>query len=213
MTIRVLLVDDHLMVLKGLRLFLQTQEDMEVVAEASNGEEAVQAVAIHQPDVVLMDLMMPVMDGVEATRRIKASHPEMKVIVLTSFSDRDHVVPAIRAGAEGYQLKEIDADALAMTIRAAYKGMTPLHPEAAGHLVAHMNGERGQESSAVDALTPREQEVLQRITAGRSNKEIAVELGIAEKTVKTHVSSILSKLNVQDRTQAAVFAMKQGWFE
>ncbi|MDR6226248.1 response regulator transcription factor [Desmospora profundinema] len=213
MMIRVLLVDDHPMVLKGLRLFMQTQEDMEVVGEASNGEEAMQKVAVHQPDVVLMDLMMPVMDGVEATRRIKASHPEVKVIVLTSFSDRDHVVPAIRAGAEGYQLKEIDADDLAMTVRAAYKGMTQLHPQAAGHLVSHVTGDSREERSTIQVLTPREREVLQLITAGKSNKEIAAELTIAEKTVKTHVSSILGKLDLQDRTQAAVFAMKQGWFE
>lgn len=210
--IRVLLVDDHPMVLKGLRLFLQTQEDMEIVGEASNGEEALQAVEVHRPDVVLMDLSMPVMDGVEATRHIKAAHPEVKVIVLTSFSDRDHVLPAIRAGAEGYQLKEIDADALAMTIRSAYRGMTQLHPQAAGHLVSHMTPDTADEGADIRILTPREREVLQLITAGKSNKEIAAHLSIAEKTVKTHVSSILGKLDLQDRTQAAVYAMKQGWF-
>ncbi|PTM57695.1 response regulator [Desmospora activa] len=210
--IRVLLVDDHPMVLKGLRLFLQTQKDMEIVGEASNGEGALQAVKTERPDVVLMDLSMPVMDGVEATRRIKADHPEVKVIVLTSFSDRDHVLPAIQAGAAGYQLKEIDADALAMTIRAAHLGMTQLHPEAASHLVSQTTHEPDDERSNIQVLTPREREVLQLITAGKSNKEIAAHLSIAEKTVKTHVSSILGKLDLQDRTQAAVYAMKQGWF-
>jgi DNA-binding NarL/FixJ family response regulator len=213
--IKVLLVDDHPMVIKGLRLFLHTQDDMEVVGEASNGAEAVAAVERLHPDVVLMDLMMPVMDGVEATRRIKQAHPEVKVIVLTSFSDQDHVLPAIRAGAQGYQLKEIDADELARCVRAAAKGMTQLHPQAANQLVTHVTAGSRQEESAIrklEELTPREREVLEKITAGKSNKEIASELYITEKTVKTHVSSILSKLGLHDRTQAAVYAMKKGWF-
>ncbi|SFS65785.1 response regulator [Marininema halotolerans] len=210
---KLVLVDDHPMVLKGLRLFLQMQEDMEIVGEASNGQEAITLVRTVQPDVVLMDLMMPVMDGIEATRQIHESLPEVKIIVLTSFADQDHVIPAIRAGAVGYQLKEIEADELAETIRAAYRGMTQLHPKAAGLLVNQfVTGETNGNGVSVESLTPREQDVLKEITTGKSNKEIAAELVIAEKTVKTHVSSILAKLALSDRTQAAVYAMKKGWF-
>lgn len=214
MSIRILLVDDHPMVLKGLRLFLSTREEIVILGEAQNGEEALEKVEELRPDVVLMDLMMPVMDGVEATRRIKATHPEVKVVVLTSFSDQDHVLPAIRAGAEGYQLKEIEAEELVATIRAAHQGMTQLHPQAAGHLVNQVASGAAApgEKEGPEMLTPREREVLHRITEGKSNKEIASELVIAEKTVKTHVSSILNKLDLQDRTQAAIHAMKQGWF-
>ncbi|OYD07222.1 response regulator [Paludifilum halophilum] len=215
MPIRVLLVDDHPMVVKGLRLFLHTQKDIEIIGDARNGKEALAKVAEGPPDVVLMDLMMPVMDGIEATKKIKASFPQVKVIVLTSFSDRDHVLPAIRAGAEGYQLKEIEADELVDTIRAAYRGMTQLHPRAAGHLVSHVTttGDSGKAPERdIQTLTRREREVLEKITAGKSNKEIAAELFIAEKTVKTHVSGILNKLDLHDRTQAAVYAMKKGWF-
>ncbi|PTX59094.1 LuxR family two component transcriptional regulator [Melghirimyces profundicolus] len=214
MAIRILLVDDHPMVRKGLRLFLKTKEDMEIVGEASNGKEAVEEMERLQPDVVLMDLVMPEMDGVEATRKMKEAHPGVKVVVLTSFSDQDHVLPAIRAGAEGYQLKEIEADELAETIRAAHQGQTHLHPRAAGHLVHQFtSGVSREEKNGPDVLTRREREVLRLITAGKSNKEIAAELVIAEKTVKTHVSSILGKLELQDRTQAAIHAIKQGWFD
>ncbi|SDX52382.1 two component transcriptional regulator, LuxR family [Marininema mesophilum] len=212
---RLVLVDDHPMVLKGLRLFLQMQEDMEIVGEASDGNEALTLVKALKPDVVLMDIMMPGMDGIEATRRIHESLPEVKVIVLTSFVDQDHVLPAIRAGAVGYQLKEIEADELAETIRAAYRGMTQLHPKAAGLLVNQFvtgTGDTHTEDLTVESLTRREREVLKEITTGKSNKEIAAELVIAEKTVKTHVSSILAKLELSDRTQAAVYAMKKGWF-
>ena len=158
--------------------------------------------------------MMPVMDGVEATRRIKQAHPEVKVVVLTSFSDQDHVLPAIRAGAEGYQLKEIEADELVATIRAAHQGETRLHPQAAGHLVHQFTSESTgfRKKGGLEVLTPREREVLRLITEGMNNKEIAAELMIAEKTVKTHVSGILNKLDLQDRTQAAIHATKQGWF-
>ncbi|EGK07738.1 response regulator [Kroppenstedtia eburnea] len=214
MPIRILLVDDHPMVLKGLSLFLGTREEMEIVGEANNGAEALEKVKQLRPDVVLMDLMMPVMDGVEATRRIKEIHPDVKVVVLTSFSDQDHVLPAIRAGAEGYQLKEIEAEELVATIRAAHQGKTQLHPQAAGHLVQQFTSESTgfREQDGLEVLTPREQEVLRLITEGMSNKEIAANLVIAEKTVKTHVSGILNKLDLQDRTQAAIHAMKQGWF-
>ncbi|MGF7087774.1 DNA-binding NarL/FixJ family response regulator [Kroppenstedtia sanguinis] len=214
MPIRILLVDDHPMVLKGLSLFLGTREEVEIVGEASNGAEALEKVKQLCPDVVLMDLMMPVMDGVEATRRIQKIHPEVKVVVLTSFSDQDHVLPAIRAGAVGYQLKEIEAEELVATIQDAYQGKTQLHPQAAGHLVHQFTSSSSgfHKPEGLEMLTPREQDVLRLITKGMSNKEIAAQLVIAEKTVKTHVSGILSKLDLQDRTQAAIHAMKQGWF-
>ncbi|SMO83198.1 response regulator [Melghirimyces algeriensis] len=212
--IRILIVDDHPMVLKGLRLFLQTQKDLEIVGEARDGLKALDMVGKLCPDVVLMDLKMPKMDGVEATRKMKEIHPEVKVVVLTSFSDQDHVLPAIRAGAEGYQLKEIEAEELAATIRNAYQGKTHLHPQATRQLVEQFSaGESdGYKKDGMEMLTRREREVLQMITMGKSNKEAALALGITEKTIKTHVSSILGKLGFQDRTQAAIYAIKQGWF-
>ncbi|QKG83734.1 response regulator transcription factor [Kroppenstedtia pulmonis] len=214
MPIKVLLVDDHPMVIKGLRLFLQTRKEIQVVGEAGNGKQALAKVAELEPDVVLMDLMMPEMDGVEATKAIKSAYPQVKVVILTSFSDQDHVLPAIQAGAQGYQLKEVEADELVTAILAAHQGLTNLHPRAANQLVTHVTSETqgtGSGQTELDKLTPREKDVLEKITAGKSNKEIAAELFIAEKTVKTHVSNILSKLDLQDRTQAAIYAMKKGW--
>lgn len=216
MPIKVLLVDDHPMVIKGLRLFLQTRKEIQVVGDASNGKQALAKVAELEPDVVLMDLMMPEMDGVEATKAIKSAYPQVKVVILTSFSDQDHVLPAIQAGAQGYQLKEVEADELVTAILAAHQGLTNLHPRAANQLVTHVTSETqgaGSGQTELDKLTPREKDVLGKITAGKSNKEIAAELFIAEKTVKTHVSNILSKLDLQDRTQAAIYAMKKGWHQ
>ncbi|HET7656953.1 MAG TPA: response regulator transcription factor [Bacillales bacterium] len=214
MAIKVLLADDHLVVLQGLRFFLSTREEFEIVGEANDGCEAVKLANELEPDVVLMDLMMPKLDGVEATKRIKDGNPSIKIIVLTSFADQDHVLPALRAGAEGYQLKDIEPDALAETILAAYQGKKMLHPQATELLMSHMTeGDTNEcETGCLEELTPREQDVLSQITQGRSNKEIAAALYITEKTVKTHVSSILSKLNVHDRTQAAIMAMKKNWF-
>lgn len=215
MTIKVLLVDDHLVVLHGLRFFLNTQSDIEIIGEANNGEKALVEIENLKPDVVLMDLMMPVMDGVEATRQIKEKHPEIKVIVLTSFSDQDHVLPALRAGAVGYQLKDIEPDELVKTIYAAYQGQKLLHPSATNLLLSHMATESGTnlEEINISELTRREKDVLYQITLGKSNKEISSELYITEKTVKTHVSSILSKLDLKDRTQAAIYAMKNNLFD
>ncbi|WP_408007569.1 response regulator [Pseudalkalibacillus sp. A8] len=215
MGIKVLLVDDHLMVLKGLRFFLGTQTDIDLVGEASNGEEAIQQVRDLQPDVVLMDLTMPVMDGIEATKRIKNEHPEMKIIVLTSFSDQDHVVPALQSGADGYQLKDIEPDELVKSIKAVYSGQTHLHPTATSQLLSHVsNGTKTTEAEqSFNQLTAREKDVLRQITLGRNNKEISSELFITEKTVKTHVSNILGKLGLHDRTQAAILAMKNKWFD
>ncbi|WP_257349512.1 response regulator [Pseudalkalibacillus decolorationis] len=215
MEIKVLLVDDHLMVRKGLRFFLGTQDEIELIGEASNGEEAIEKVHTLQPDVVLMDLTMPVMDGIEATKQIKNQSPEVKIIVLTSFSDQDHVVPALQAGADGYQLKDIEPDELVKSIKAVYSGETQLHPAATTQLLNHVStGTNGTDSERdFNELTPREKDVLRQITLGKNNKEISSELFITEKTVKTHVSNLLSKLELHDRTQAAILAMRNKWFD
>ncbi|MFU2032157.1 DNA-binding response regulator [Bacillus wiedmannii] len=213
MKIKVLLVDDHTVVLKGLAFFLSTQEDLELVGEASNGKEALVKVGETHPDVVLMDLYMPEMDGVEATGCIKKEYPDVKVIVLTSFSDQAHVLPALRAGASGYILKDVEPDQLVEAIRSAYKGNIQLHPDIANALLSQtlpVEEKEEEPSIQVDVLTARENEVLQLLAKGMSNKEIASVLVITEKTVKAHVSSILSKLNLSDRTQAALYAVKNG---
>jgi len=211
--IKVLLVDDHTVVLKGLAFFLSMQEDLELVGEANNGKEALKKVGEAQPDIVLMDLYMPEMDGIEATSCIKKEYPNVKVLVLTSFSDQAHVLPALKAGASGYILKDVEPDQLVEAIRSAYKGNIQLHPDIASALLSQtLPQEEKQESSNihVDVLTARENEVLQLLAKGMSNKEIASVLVITEKTVKAHVSSILGKLNLSDRTQAALYAVKNG---
>ncbi|KAA0762375.1 response regulator transcription factor [Bacillus sp. SH5-2] len=213
MKIKVLLVDDHTVVLKGLAFFLSTQEDLELVGEANNGKEALVKVGEANPDVVLMDLYMPEMDGVEATARIKKEYPDVKVIVLTSFSDQAHVLPALKAGASGYILKDVEPDQLVEAIRSAYKGNIQLHPDIANALLSQALPEKEKEEEHfihVDVLTARENEVLQLLAKGMSNKEVASVLVITEKTVKAHVSSILSKLNLSDRTQAALYAVRNG---
>ncbi|MGR5906752.1 response regulator [Bacillus paranthracis] len=213
MKIKVLLVDDHTVVLKGLAFFLSTQEDIELVGEASNGKEALVKVGETNPDVVLMDLYMPEMDGVETTACIKKEYPDVKVIVLTSFSDQAHVLPALRAGASGYILKDVEPDQLVEAIRSAYKGNIQLHPDIANALLSQTLPVEEKEEEPfiqVDVLTARENEVLQLLAKGMSNKEIASVLVITEKTVKAHVSSILSKLHLSDRTQAALYAVKNG---
>ncbi len=216
MTIRVLLVDDHLMVLKGLRFFLSTQPDIDITGEAHNGEEALEMISRFQTDIVLMDLAMPEMNGMEATKQITAQFPEIKVIILTSFSDPDHVLPALKAGASGYQLKDIEPEELAETIRQVHKGETMLHQEATNLLLSQFTSEKNDASQSKEMfqrLTQRECDVLQQITLGKGNKEIAQALVITEKTVKSHVSNILGKLELHDRTQAAIFAMRHSWFE
>ena len=210
--ITVLLVDDHAVVLRGLRFFLETEEAIEVVGEAMDGETALEEVRRLMPDVVLMDLVLPGMDGVQATREIRRVAPDTKVIVLTSFSEQDRIVPAIQAGAAGYLLKDVAPEALAEAIRAVHRGEARLHPRVAQALMLQV----GQGTKPSDpperafSLTPREAEVLALLTRGLSNKEIAAELAITETTVKTHVSNILSKLGLQDRTQAAVYALRHG---
>ena len=210
MKINVLLVDDHLVVLKGLRFFLQTRPHIQIAGQAKNGREAVEKVEELKPNVVLMDLLMPEMDGIEATKQIKAEHPDVKVIMLTSFADHESVLPAIRAGAIGYQLKDVDPEVLVETIAAAMDGNRTLHPQVTNQLIDQMAAD---DSKNMSLLTPREQNVLEQITLGNSNKEIASELHITEKTVKTHITNILGKMEVHDRTQAALYAIKNHWFQ
>ncbi|PKQ90055.1 DNA-binding response regulator [Paenibacillus sp. BGI2013] len=242
MPITILLADDHAMVRRGLHVFLTTQQDMKVVGEASNGQEALAQAEALKPDVVLMDLHMPVMDGIETARRLRTLLPATRIIVLTSFSDQDHVVPAVRAGVKGYLLKDIEPEDLAVAIRNVHAGQVELHPAAAGQLMHVMASsdwsineqqpqdiptdqsadsqhqepkQKGKSAEAslggLDMLTRREQEVLGLIAQGLSNKEIAVQLVITEKTVKTHVSHLLDKLGLADRTQAALHAVRNGW--
>jgi two-component system, NarL family, response regulator LiaR len=208
-TITVLLIDDHRIVLQGLRDFLELQDDLDVVGEASSGEEGVKLAADLLPDVVLQDLVLPGgIDGVETTRRIKAVSPSTRVIVLTSFADDDKVFPAIKAGAISYLLKDVSPEELARAIRAAQRGEAVLHPEVAAKLMQEFSTPRPAEPP-VEQLTERELDVLRLIARGKSNKEIADSLVISEKTVKTHVSNILSKLHLADRTQAAIYALRQ----
>jgi DNA-binding NarL/FixJ family response regulator len=210
--IDVLLVDDHLVVLRGLRFFLQTQEDIHIVGEAQSGKEALQKIEELQPHVVLMDLMMPEMDGIETTRQLKQKWPDVKVLLLTSFSDQDYVINGLKAGASGYQLKDVEPDILVQSIRGVTNNEQPLHPRVTKQLLTHVTAEKSS-SNELALLTPREKDVLKHITLGKSNKEIAADLYVSEKTVKTHVTHILGKLELQDRTQAAVHAIKQKWFE
>lgn len=217
-TIRVLIVDDHTVVRQGLRTFLELQSDasrlpIDVVGEASNGAEAAEYARKLQPDIVLLDLVMPVMDGIEATKKITQNSPQTKVIILTSFGEQEKVIPAIRAGAKGYLLKDIAPDDLVQAVRLTYSGQVQLHPEVAKNLMtAIAENEAGfvsqTQTHGIGDLTEREIEVLQLIADGLSNHKIAEKLVISEKTVKSHVSSILSKLHLEDRTQAAIYALK-----
>ncbi len=205
--IKVLIADDHHVVRRGLLFFLKTQKDIQVVGEATNGKEAVDLTAILKPDIVLMDLVMPEMDGIQATKLIKKQFPDIHVLMLTSFSDRDHVIPAIEAGAAGYQLKDIEPDDLVESIRTLIRGENTLHPHATSQLMKEREP-KVDPPHTLHPLTPREQDVLSELTKGKSNREIASSLFVTEKTVKTHISNIFSKLHVQDRTQAALYAVK-----
>ncbi len=204
--IRVLLVDDHAVVRRGLSAFLMTYDELEVVGEAASGMEGVELAAQLLPDVVLMDLVMPEMDGIEATRRIRTISPSTRVIVLTSYSEDERIFPAIKAGALSYLLKDVGPEELMRAIKAAQRGEATLHPAVAARLMHELTAAR---SSPLDELTDREREVLTCIARGMSNAEIAQHLGIGERTVKTHVSNILSKLHLQDRTQAALLALRE----
>jgi two-component system, NarL family, response regulator LiaR len=214
--IRVAIADDHAVVRQGLRTFLELQDDVEVVGEAADGEEAVELVARTEPDVVLLDLVMPRVDGIEAIRRMRARCPATRILVLTSFADDRTVLPAVRAGAAGYLLKDVQPPELVRAIRTVHAGDALLAPAVATMLVEQLAAEDGAGNGAGGAaparphLTPRELEVLAQLARGRANKAIAFELGVSERTVKTHVSNILGKLGFTDRTQAAVYAVEQG---
>jgi len=208
--IRVILVDDHNMVRMGLKAYFATLPDIEVVGEAATGEEAVRLVTELVPDVVLVDLIMPGMDGVEVTRRVKNISPRTQVIVVTSYHEDEHIFPAMRAGALSYVLKDIDPDDLAEAIRRANAGEAVINPRVATRLVKELQGRREEAVNAFSELTDREMEVLRQIAAGKSNHEIAAVLVISEKTVKSHITNILNKLQLSDRTQAAVFAWQAG---
>jgi DNA-binding NarL/FixJ family response regulator len=205
--IRVLVVDDHAVVREGLRTFLSLQDGIEVVGEAGDGREAVAIAERERPDVVLMDLVMPRLDGVQAMRELRARVPRARVIVLTSFLEDDRLLPAIRAGAAGYLLKNVEPSELARAVRAADAGEALIDPAVAARLVDALADDEQREEHP---LTAREQEVLDLIARGYANKRIALELGIAEKTVKTHVGHVLAKLGVADRTQAALYAARVG---
>ncbi|MCX5976821.1 MAG: response regulator transcription factor [Coprothermobacterota bacterium] len=211
--IRLLLVDDQALFREGLRTLLELREDLEVVGEATNGEEALFMAARLRPQVVLMDLRMPVLDGVEATRRLRESHPECKVIALTTFDDDETVFDGLRAGAVGYLLKDAPSDTLVEAIRATARGESFLHPSIAKKVLAEFTrlSNRSAAQSALDEpLSEREREILALIGGGLSNKEIAGRLFLAEGTVKNHITNILGKLEVRDRTQAALKARELG---
>ena len=205
--IRVLVVDDHAVVREGLRVFLDLQDGIEVVGEAGDGAEAVAAAKRLEPDVILMDLVMPELDGVEAMRLLRERAASTRVIVLTSFLDDERLLPALQAGAAGYLLKNVEPQELARAVRDAHRGAAHIDPKVAARLVEHLAGD-GARPSELERLTPREREVLELIGQGLSNKRIARELRIAEKTVKTHVGHVLEKLGVTDRTQAALIAVR-----
>ncbi|MED1410213.1 MULTISPECIES: response regulator [Bacillus] len=209
MKIKLLLVEDHHIVRRGLVFFLKSREEFEIIGEAENGEEALTFVQKEKPDLVLMDLSMPKMDGIEATKRIKQYDKTIKILMLSSFSEQDYVLPALEAGADGYQLKEVQPDQLVASIVAVYQGNTNFHPKVTPALLGRPAVKKEKENP-FSMLTKREQEVLREIAKGRSNKEIAAELHITEQTVKTHVSNVLAKLEVDDRTQAALYAVKHG---
>ncbi|CRK81846.1 response regulator [Neobacillus massiliamazoniensis] len=208
MNIRLLIVDDHHVVRRGLVFFLRTQKGLDIIGEAANGKEAVELAESLKPDLILMDLVMPEMDGIEATRIIKKAQPDIKIMMLTSFSDQDHVIPALEAGASGFQLKDIDPDELVFSIKKIMSGENQLHPKATSHLLANLSSKNNQKKNLIEELTKRELDVLKEIAKGKSNKEIASSLFITEKTVKTHVSNLLAKLELADRTQAALYAVK-----
>jgi two-component system, NarL family, response regulator LiaR len=204
--ITVLIADDHPVVRQGLRTFLDLQEDLEVVGEAEDGEAAVVAVRDLVPDVVVMDVVMPKLDGIEAVRRIRDESPATRVLILTSFLDDEKVVPAVKAGAAGYLLKDIEPAELANAIRTVNGGEALLHPTVAAKVMQEV-AERDRSPAA--ELTERELDVLRLLARGLANKAIALELHVSEKTVKTHVSNILAKLHLADRTQAALFAVRE----
>lgn len=208
--IRIILVDDHEVVRQGVRTFFDVQDGFEVIGEAKSGAAAVKLVEEFVPDVVLMDLIMPGMDGVEATRLVKNISPRTSVVVLTSYHEDEHIFPALQAGALSYILKDVKMDELADAVTKAAKGEATLHPRIASRVIQELHASNKDEKNPVADLTKREMETLKLIAQGMSNTEIAEDLVISEHTVKGHVSNILSKLHLADRTQAAVFAWREG---
>jgi len=206
----VLLVDDHALVRQGVRAFLETEPDIVVVAEAASGEEAVRLAAEHAPDVALMDLVMPGLDGVEATRRLTRASPRTRVIMLTSYHEDEHIVPALRAGALSYLLKDVGPEDLVAAVRNAAVGEAVLHPRVASRVVRELRGAQRDIIDPWHELSDREVEVLRLVAEGLGNAEIAARLVISEKTVKSHVSNILGKLQLADRTQATAYAWREG---
>ena len=202
--VTVLIADDHPVVRRGLRTFLDLQEGVSVLGEAATGAEAVAMVEELVPDVVLMDLVMPDLDGIEAARRIRDVSPSTKVIVLTSYAEDEKIFPAIKAGAAGYLLKDVEPDEIADGIRRVHRGEALLHPKIAARVMREVTAEK-----EADVLTARELDVLRALARGLSNKAIAEELVVSEKTIKTHVSNILAKLHLADRTQAALYAVRE----
>ena len=208
-TIRVLIADDHVVVRKGIRALLATEPGIDVVGEATDGAEAVRAAAELSPDVILMDIVMPTMDGIEAVRRIMAAQPGSRILMLTSFATDDQIFPALKAGALGYLLKDTSPEDLVQAIRQVHRGESSLHPTIARKVLQELS-RPPQRPPTPDPLTEREVEVLRLVAQGRSNQEIARALVVSEATVRTHVSSILSKLHLASRTQAALYALREG---
>src|SRR5512140_3710682 len=206
----ILIVDDHEVVRKGIRSYIETVKDFHVIGEAASGEDAIKLVSEHIPDIVLLDLIMPGMDGVETTRRIKQISPRTQVVVLTSYHEDVHIFPALKAGAISYILKDMKMDKLVETIHRAVDGEVTLHPLVAARVLQNIRGENSEEQTLFTDLTERELDVLKLIASGLSNSQIASELVISENTVKGHVSNILSKLHLADRTQVAVYAWQKG---
>lgn len=211
-SIRVLITDDHAIIREGLRLILETTEDMEVVGEASNGAEVLRLVAEHQPDVVLMDLRMPGMDGLTAITSLRRSHPQVAIVILTTYNEDDLMLRGLRAGARGFLLKDTSRETLLATIQAAAKGESLLGAEVMDRLLARIEPE-GQRPLAVsdNPLSERELEVLQAVARGETNKGIALQLGITERTVKAHLTSVYNKLGVDSRAAAIATAVQNGW--
>ncbi len=207
--VTILIVDDHEVVRNGIRAYLDTLKEFQVVGEAASGEEAIKLVQELIPDVVLMDLIMPGMDGIETTREVKKISPRTQVVVLTSYHEDEHIFPALKAGAISYVLKDMKMEKLAETIQRAVNNEVTLHPLVAARVLRNLRGDSEEESFYAD-LTEREQDVLRLIANGLSNSQIAEQLVISENTVKGHVSNILSKLHLADRTQVAVYAWQKG---
>ena len=211
-SIRVILADDHAVVRKGIREFLDAEKDIEVVAEAADGAQAVALVAEHQPDVAVLDIQMPELTGIEATRRIKAEHPDVRVLVLTAYDDDPYIFALLQAGASGYVLKTAGSTELVHSVRAVYRGESALDPAVAQKVIQQLTSGRplGAQST-VEALTEREVEVLRLAARGLTNKAIGQELGISDRTVQGHLANIYGKLHVGSRTEAVTEALKQGW--